>query len=181
MKIDYLKRVLNYCPDTGVFRWLENRSKSAKIGSLAGSKDLEGYICIMIDGKSYRANRLAYFYMTGFWPDVADHINRIRDDNRWLNIRNCQQHQNCCNTKLSIKNTSGVKGVSYRKDTGKWRSYVTIKNKKIMLGSFDEFNTAASVSYFARKYLHGEFTSMKESDLPPTCRAEMLRRIEGLK
>ena len=60
-----------------------------------------GYRKITIDGKVYSAARLAWFYKTGRWPDPEiDHINRIRDDNRWENLREATRADNLANRAL---------------------------------------------------------------------------------
>ncbi len=75
-----LKAVLHYDPETGIFtRYGHNK---------CGSKTYQGYIGIGIKRKTYYAHRLAWLYMTGVWPSKEiDHKNRIRDDNRWVNLR----------------------------------------------------------------------------------------------
>lgn len=52
------------------------------------------------------------------------------------NIRFVDLHVQCANQRLSIRNTSGYKGVHYRRDEGKYRSYIGIGDKLIHLGSY---------------------------------------------
>ena len=40
--------------------------------------------------------------------------------------------------KVNKNNTSGITGVGYRKDRGKWRAYIKIQRKTINLGYFDK-------------------------------------------
>ena len=64
-----LKEVLSYDPDSGKFTWKINRG-SMKAGSVAGYLDSSnGYICIRLDGKLYKAHRLAWFYTHGYDPE----------------------------------------------------------------------------------------------------------------
>jgi len=82
-----LKKLLSYNPDTGVFTCITPTSKRINIGDVAGSEG-QGWILITINKKPYRANRLAWLYMTGEWPshDVKC-INGITDDVRWNNLK----------------------------------------------------------------------------------------------
>ena len=112
-----LKEVLNYDPETGVFVWVVKPSKSIKIGNVAGSDHTTGYRHIAINRKIIKSHRLAWLYMTGaFPPDQIDHINRIRNDNRFVNLRAVTRSENQHNSGKRKNNTAGYKGVSYRKD-----------------------------------------------------------------
>jgi hypothetical protein len=86
LALEYLRSILSYCPETGIWKWLKHR-RSTEIGNIAGGL-MNGYISIEIDNIPYRSARLAWFYMTGEWPLVwVDHINEIKNDDRWENLR----------------------------------------------------------------------------------------------
>jgi len=86
-------------------------------------------------GFAYKAHRLAWFYMTGAWPIAQiDHENRIRDDNKWDNLREATQTQNSQNQSSSFSIISGLKGAYYGK--GGWFSTITVLGKPIYLGQF---------------------------------------------
>lgn len=155
MDQENLKKYLTYSPDTGLFHWILASSDKTKIGDLAGCMRPDGYIKIKIFGKSYLAHRLAWFFVHGEWPDEEiDHINRIRSDNRLVNLRSVLKRQQQQNMKLTIKNTSGFVGVS-RGRNGRWRASLVIKKKFISLGVFDTPEEASSV-YVAAKAKHHE-------------------------
>lgn len=61
------------------------------------------------------------------------------------------------NQKINSKNTSGFKGVSYRKDSGLWRARISINGKRIILGHFNTAEEAADAYNEASGNLHGEF------------------------
>lgn len=115
-----LHHLLDYDPASGVFTRKVSKSSNAQVGQVAGSVDKRGYIVIRIDGELYKAHRLAHLYMTGeFPPDQIDHINRIKSDNRWKNLRLANGSQNQMNSTRN-DNTSGKKGVHWHKQSGKW-------------------------------------------------------------
>ena len=117
--IEQLKEVLEYNHDTGVFNWIKRNGPRAKVGDVAGCKS-DGYIVIKINRKRHPAHRLAYLYMTGNFPEnLIDHINHIRDDNRWANLRDATNSQNGSNRVKGKNNTSGYKGVRWNKTTKK--------------------------------------------------------------
>lgn len=111
---EHLKQHYNYNPLTGEFRRLIANSNNSCVGELAGYMD-NGYCKISLDGKQYKAHRLAFLYMTGRFPKYIDHIDRNRSNNRWDNLREATHSENMRNASIRVDNKTGVKGVS-RKD-----------------------------------------------------------------
>jgi len=54
-----LKELLSYNPDSGKFVWEINRRGPVKVGLIAGTLNSQGYIQIVVDGRNYKAHRLA--------------------------------------------------------------------------------------------------------------------------
>jgi hypothetical protein len=109
---DALKRILHYDPDTGVFSWIVSRGRMAKAGNRAGIISDLGYRKIKISGRRHYAGRLAWLYMTGSPPErEIDHINGIRDDDRFENLREATRWQNNAN-RIFKPNRTGSRGVA---------------------------------------------------------------------
>ena len=143
-----LKRLLHYDPETGEFTWRVNRRGTVRAGDVAGNLHPSGYIRIHINGRDYRAHRLAWLYIYGKWPKYEiDHINHIRNDNRIVNLREASCGDNNRNQKLQSNNTSGVTGVSWYKLIQKYR--VMIQQRHI--GYYDTFEEAVKVRKAAEK------------------------------
>lgn len=147
-----LKERLDYNPDTGEFTWKVSSGTRAKIGSVAGTKDRNGYIRISINEKRYLAHRLAWFYMNSEWPqEFIDHINHIKDDNRYLNLRLATKNDNSRNAKMRVDNKCGYKGVSI--DGTKYKAQICKNHKRITLGRFDTAEEAHA-AYIAAAKIH---------------------------
>lgn len=151
----YLKELLDYSPDTGFFRWKVALTNSIKIGMVAGGNHRKGYGVIVINKKAYLSHRLAWLYMTGSFPiDCLDHINRNRYDNRFINLRLATRALNTQNRAIGKNNKTGFLGVSYRKDSGKYRAEIDLNKKTIVLGSFLTPQEASNAYLKAKRQLH---------------------------
>lgn len=149
-----LLAVLDYNPATGIFTNRINRRK-AKAGAIAGGI-CHGYRLIGIDGRSYRAHRLAVFYMLGRWPESeVDHRNNKRADNRWENLREATSSTNKANTPAR-PSKSGLRGV-HRTPKGKSTSKIQVNKKQIHLGTFKDDQTAFTAYCKAAQTHFGEF------------------------
>jgi len=135
---EVLRFMLHYCPNTGKFTWKVN-----SVGSNAGYADKRGYILICIFGIKYRAHRLAYLYMTGTFPDKQiDHINHVKSDNKWSNLRHVSGLDNSKNQKMHSTNTSGFTGVYWLKKKNKWMAQIFTKGKAKRVYYGDNYSDA---------------------------------------
>lgn len=76
---------------------------------------------IRVDGRLYKASRLAWLWMTGEWPKgEVDHVNRCSLDNWWTNLRDATHAVNMGNHKGYKNNVSGVNGVYRHSNGNRW-------------------------------------------------------------
>jgi hypothetical protein len=135
-----LQALLSYNPQTGLFYW--NPRRGCQTSKPVGCDNGYGYLRIIVDGKTYYAHRLAWFYMTGEWPEhEIDHINGDRADNRIANLRPATPTENQHNrNKPPRNNKSGAVGVSWHQRAGKWQAHFARR----YLGVFPTKEAAAS-------------------------------------
>lgn len=144
-----LKELLDYEPETGLFRWKISISRRAIVGEIAGSDHGNGYIEIGILGKKYYCHRIAWLYMTGEWPaSQIDHINRVRRDNRWGNLREATQSENMLN--------NAACGFYWSKSRNKFIAEITINKKSIHAGQYSCMLDARAAYLRTRKQYLGE-------------------------
>lgn len=148
-----LRQVLSYDPATGVFTRILRTHGKVKIGSVAGSPNSKGYLQCRVDNRLYLLSRLAFLYMTGKPPSHGvDHINGIRTDNRWANLRDVPQRINCENRRSAGRHSkTGLLGVSPR-GSG-FVATIGVRGSKLVLGSFDD-PRVAHAAYLAAKRRH---------------------------
>lgn len=141
---ELLERV-HYDPETGIFT-------SRKTGKRVGNLHPNGYVNYHIKKRLYLTHRLAWFYMTKKWPkETIDHINCIRHDNRFCNLREATHSQNSANCGAHRDCKTGMKGVTLAR--GKWRVHCMHKH----IGVFSSKEEAAQAYLQAAQQIHKEF------------------------
>lgn len=156
LTLEELKAVLTYDPSTGLFTRKITISGRFNAGDVVGHKAKNDYVRICVGYRSYAAHRLAWFYMTGMWPDrVIDHINGKRNDNRFTNLRSVSNSENLQNQRKAHKGTrSGLLGVGWHAKARKWRSQITLDKKQVFLGLFETKEEARAAYLKAKAKLH---------------------------
>lgn len=167
MTVDYLWRVLDYNPKTGIFIWKVDPEKDKRFnarypGKRAGAISTRGYRNIRIYGKNYKEHRLAYYMMTGEQPIQIDHIDGDTGRNVFKNLRKSDVHTNKFNTEKRSNNKSGYKGVSLCSFTGRWAASIRAYGIHYRLGRFDSPEQAAAAYKKKAIELHGEFAYYDE-------------------
>jgi hypothetical protein len=127
---EYVRRRLQYDPETGEFVWrpkaigstADKRWNSRYAGEVAGYLNGGRYRQINIDGKLYLAARLAWLIAHGEWPkNEIDHVNRVRDDDRLVNLRDVTRTENSNN---KSNNNGLLQGVLWHTKNAKYQSCI---------------------------------------------------------
>lgn len=151
-----LREMLEYVPETGKFVRARD-VVGRKAGSEAGSLDTTGYIRIGVANRVHLAHRLAFLYMTGEWPEEhVDHINGVRTDNRWVNLRPASKSVNMQNRRAKSGNAAGLLGVS--RNGGRWSARIHTSSGPKHLGTYSTPEEAHQVYLDAKRVLHAGCT-----------------------
>jgi hypothetical protein len=162
-----LKEVVDYDPETGIFRWKKRPKGGAKIGDVAGWLNYVGdnyaRVYISIDTKHYLAHSLVWLYVYGRFPEgEIDHIDRNGTNNRLNNLIEADRSIQLFNSKLQDRNRSGHKGIdwfSYDNRHNKWRARITYRGKVRCLGYYKTFEEAVAARQAAEIKLLGCLTT----------------------
>ena len=88
------------------------------------------------------------------WPaELADHVNRIRLDNRRANLRWLKRSESQQNVGPQRRNASGLRGAHWDRANGRWKAAVRTAGRTISLGYFDTAQQAAARAAEARRGL----------------------------
>ena len=118
------------------------------------------YLTVMIDGEMIRGHHIVWFYVHRKWPEQLDHINGDKLDNRIMNLREATKSQNHMNRSAQANCSSGYKGVSYHKSSGRWMARIGKDKKRIHLGYYPSPQDAANAYRVAALVEHGEFARL---------------------
>lgn len=143
-----LRDLLSYDAENGLLTWLHRPfSKGSWNAQYSGKPALtadcgQGYRVGAVLGRKVYAHRVAWALHYGVHPTLIDHINGIRSDNRIENLRDVTATENARNACRKSNNTSGVNGVSWNKQVGRWTAMITVDRKSKYLGLFDLLDDA---------------------------------------
>lgn len=166
---EFVKAILHYDPETGVFTWLPRppsmfgdtptwqRWTTRFEGKTAGGLDGKGAVTIFVAGKARKAHHLAWVYMTGKWPKVEiDHEDTEPAHNWWTNLREATRSQQSANTRRQ-RGKGLPKGVTFRH--GKYRARISVNGKECHLGAYNSPEEAQQIYIASAKVHYGEFAN----------------------
>jgi len=125
-----------------------------EIGSLTGSE----YLRTKVAYKEYYVHKIVFLMHHGYTPQIVDHIDGNRTNNRIENLRAVNLSQNQHNRAKSKNNKSGFKNVSWCKRTGKWQVVIGLNSLSLHFGRFQDIELADLVAQEARDKYHKEFS-----------------------
>ena len=158
ISVEKLRKLLDCDLDTGTLTWrargaedfagCKNPTRAARawnakhVGKPAFAKKLaNGYLAGRVLGIPAVAHRVVWAMATGQWlqpwpAEQIDHINGNREDNRLENLRVVTASANCRNQRLRQNNRSGVMGVHWDRQHGKWVARIELAEGRKFLGRF---------------------------------------------
>ena len=157
---------LRYNPETGEC-WRKLRVSGWRL--ITPGNHLGVYTVIGICRRFFKLHRIiAEVFLNGGKPlnpqqhvDHREHADGSHAQDRLSNLRIASRSQNTMNQRINHNNTSGYKGVHWRKASGNcWRAEITSQGRRKFLGAFTTPEAAAKAYDLAAKELHGEFAKL---------------------
>lgn len=154
LSAEEVRELFDYDPETGAFT-LTDYAKS--VGHVfAEYRDQRGTLTTRLGSETYMTHRLIWLWVHGAWPPFdLQHQNRVRDDNRLVNLVERDHSLAQLNRKTpSRRGRSGFLGVSRiggNPDDRKYVANITVKGKHHFLGSFND-PSEAHQAYLTAKH-----------------------------
>lgn len=161
--IDVYKKVaelITYDPLTGNVYWNKSPCRKLKDGNLAGGLDSQGYWTIRYKKVVLSAHRLIWMKVHGYLPIQIDHIDGVKSNNVFSNLREANNSQNGMNKDIQKNNTTGYNGVSLNKRTGRFYAKICVNRLTTHLGHFETALQASEAYKKAQAEYHGEFSNI---------------------
>lgn len=117
----------------------------------------KGYRKVNVCGRYVMAHRVIWKMHHDTDPEVVDHVNGVRDDNRICNLRGATRDENARNNRRNLSGT-GYKGVIRATKTDRWEARIKVSGRQSHIGTFDTAEDAARAYDAAAVRLHGEFS-----------------------
>lgn len=154
---DLVKHLFEY--RDGILYWKNPTATRVKQGQAAGRIGKRGYLDTNINYKKYKNHRIIFLMFNGYLPEIVDHIDNNRLNNRIENLRAATMSQNLHNAKLSKSNKSGVKGVSWEKNRKAWKAEVVVNGATKRVRGMQSLELAELVVQELRQIHHGEYAN----------------------
>ena len=118
-------------------------------------KNPGGYGQVWMNGRTRYVHRVSYEAHRGSIPDgmEIDHKCSNRACWNYRHLRVVTRAQNAQHIQLHPTNTSGYRGVSFDKRTGKWVAQVRRRDRNLFLGRYRTAEEAAAVAEAKRREL----------------------------
>ncbi len=147
--VETLREVFEYNEVTGIVTWKKGmKGHGTGAGEVAGSGKSGPYLVVKLNKQNYLLHRIIWKLVTGEDPDIIDHLNGDRRDNRLCNLRSTSTSQNNYNRTINNRNTSGHRGVSRANSMiNPWLA----KLGGVYLGCFNTFEEAVEARLQAEK------------------------------
>lgn len=150
-------RPIEHFVDERVFKIWNTRFAKTKAGVFPIKDGELDYGRVRLLGKMLAIHRIAWKIMTRDDPiDEIDHVNGIRSDNRWCNLRAATHAENIHNSR-HYRTRQVPKGA--HKARSRWESRIASNGITYRLGRFSSPEKAHDAYCAAAKKLHGEFAN----------------------
>lgn len=135
--LEIIDRCLEYFPKSGKLIWAVPTASTVKIGQLVGSINSKGYRTCNINRQSLKVHHICWYKFYGEWSGhQLDHINRIRSDNKIINLRKSTDIQNRHNSSANKTNITRQVGITFLDKWRKKKFHVDILREGVRLSSF---------------------------------------------
>lgn len=169
---NFLNECFDYNISTGILYWKNERPithfanegtckkwhtqySNKEAGRIKKENDTLSYKGVKIQGSEYYVHIIVWIMVYGYQPTLIDHIDGNGINNILSNLRECTSTKNSRKSKISSRNSTGIKGVRLT-PSGKYQVDASIDNKSIGFGTYDNIEYAARIYSTVAYIISGE-------------------------
>ncbi|MCE9886183.1 HNH endonuclease signature motif containing protein [Obesumbacterium proteus] len=142
LTIEEVRHLFAYNPETGSLVATNRTRRTDLNGKPVGCPHGNGYLDVRVGNKLYYVHQLCWAHHYGEWATLIDHVNGNKSDNRISNLREANKQRNGLNRGPDSDNTTGYKGVSFRRDTNNFMWQFVIEKKRYTKSGFSNAKDA---------------------------------------
>lgn len=138
-----LRELFDYDQETGdlIRKIRVSNCKKGQPGTIIRTMDSNGYYQVMVDGWVEMAHRVIWCWWYGYVPEnQIDHIDGCKTNNSIPNLREVSQSCNIRNQGVRATNKSGITGVRWVEQEGKYQVMIRCPNARKPRTIFRTFN-----------------------------------------
>lgn len=159
--LDDLACMLLYDKQSGLLFWNISPRPGINPGDRVSRHiPVKGHLQIEFRGNYFQQHRVIFYMMHGYLPDVVDHIDGNKTNNKIDNLRPSNDLTNARNKRIGSRNSSGYKGIIRRKSKDDWIARIGVNGKQVHIGIFKNKHIAAHEYNKAAIKYHGEFATL---------------------
>lgn len=157
--LELLQELFDWDLEAGRLIWRVTRGSAVKGGDV-GTVNNCGYLSTCVKGDRLLVHRILWRLGSGSDPEQlqVDHINGVRLDNRFCNLRLAERIENNKNVKAHCDNSTGYLGICEH-TPGVYRVRIMAGGKNYHVGLFKSLQEAVAARRKAELEFHGEFSS----------------------
>jgi hypothetical protein len=131
--------------------------RGAVRGAKLGHINSNGYEVITVSRKIMKTHQIVFVMHHGYMPNIIDHIDGNRLNNKIENLREVTRSENGYNRKIHKNNKTGYKNVTWISRISAYCVKLNVNKKRMHFGYFDDLELADLVATMAREKYHGKF------------------------
>jgi hypothetical protein len=163
-----IREYFTYDPESGIVSYRKAPKYHEKyVGKEAGKikpntykgVQTNQYRSLVFFNKDYLVHHIAWFLHHGSWPtEQIDHIDGNGINNKIKNLREATSAQNCQNRRQQPNESTGITGVTKRRDCDRYQATIEAKRKYYHLGIFPTLEEAIEARRAAELKYHGAYS-----------------------
>jgi hypothetical protein len=135
----YLLELFEY--KDGELYWKTSYHGKIVVGNKAGTKKAK-YSMVSVRGKKYYKHKIIFMMVHGYCPELISFVDSNPQNCKIENLKELTRSELGALANKRSDNTSGYKGVSWSSKRKKWIATLTKNNKRIMIGAFEDIESA---------------------------------------